>query len=235
MNDSRGLKRDFLMRIAQELLLSPNGEVLESDDTLFKVPPHASVFEALTLPPELAREIRGLRDKTPLLLRRRIEMDLWGRKGSYDFVFRNGQRGIEWLVIDLEAGQAASAAAPAPAADLRMIRLDYLRSVTGNDEAQMIELMDIFLDDVPPAIEQMESLCRGLEWPALKALAHKTKANFRYIGAERLFQLTDTIEQFARRAGHGREIPVLIAQLRRLSQGAIDALRLARAELMRGR
>jgi CheY-like chemotaxis protein len=104
------------------------------------------------------------------------------------------------------------------------IRLDYLREVTQDNREMMVELMDIYLQEVPTAIKLMRECVEKQEWRALRELSHKTKANFRYVGADQMFSLADTIERYAASGSLVGQIPEMLAQLEALSIPTAQAL-----------
>jgi CheY-like chemotaxis protein/HPt (histidine-containing phosphotransfer) domain-containing protein len=118
---------------------------------------------------------------------------------------------------------------PAP-----LVRLDYLHEVTQGSRELMVELMDIYLKEVPGAVEQLHFLVTRQEWRTLRELAHKTKANFRYVGADQMFALADTIERYAASGSMVDRIPKVMQELQAQVAPTAEALKKLRHELISG-
>ncbi|HHG85332.1 MAG TPA: response regulator, partial [Bacteroidetes bacterium] len=112
------------------------------------------------------------------------------------------------------------------------IHLDYLREVTQASAVLMVELVDIFLEEVPDAIKSMATHVQNKKWRPLRELAHKTKANFRYVGADEMFTLADTIERYTAGGSLVDQIPDLFTKLEALITPTCAALELARVNLI---
>lgn len=95
-----------------------------------------------------------------------------------------------------------------------VVNMDYLREVTGNNHNLMVELIDIFLDEVPEAVSLMLDLAVKKSWFDLKELAHKTKANFRYVGADDLFFISDRVERIIAEKNQLKSIVPILKELK---------------------
>ncbi|MEM0997497.1 MAG: response regulator [Bacteroidota bacterium] len=126
----------------------------------------------------------------------------------------------------IRSGQSGESGAPPD-----LVRLDYLREVTQSNRTLMIELLDIYLQEVPTALKQMQHYIATQKWRALRELAHKTKANFRYVGADQMFVLTDTMERYAASGSIVGKIPGLMLELIALAEPTATALQHLRTAL----
>lgn len=69
--------------------------------------------------------------------------------------------------------------------------------MTMNDESLMVEMVEIFLDKAPVAMEKMKTHHRQEEWDLLAREAHKIKPNLEYMGMRDSKDLIEKIESLA--------------------------------------
>lgn len=105
------------------------------------------------------------------------------------------------------------------------IDLTYLREVSGGNAQTLVSLINIYLTEVPQAIADMEAQASNKEWRPLKELAHKTKANFRYVGAEQLYTLAHRIEAATSAGSQVEQIPGFIAELKKQNPQVVIELK----------
>ena len=74
------------------------------------------------------------------------------------------------------------------------VSLNYLREITGNDPALMVDLIDTFIQQVPREITKMKKALREKDWPALYLAVHKSKPNFNYVGVRSIQGMLDQFE-----------------------------------------
>jgi CheY-like chemotaxis protein len=73
--------------------------------------------------------------------------------------------------------------------------MDYLMEITSGNTNFMIELIDIFIEEVPQAIEKIKAYYEQGDWEAVQTAAHKLRSNYKYVGAgeaEELLHYLDT-------------------------------------------
>lgn len=107
----------------------------------------------------------------------------------------------------------------------KLVHLDYLHEVAGNNTPLIVELIDIFIEKIPGSLREMEQMAGLGEWLILKETAHQTKANLRYVGIQILADLTDRIEKNAEKGQDLEGIPALIQELKAGCDLAIEELK----------
>lgn len=80
--------------------------------------------------------------------------------------------------------------------------LERLRETVGNDPADLIEIIESFLEEAPSLLEQMTKAAQESDMASLQRGAHSLKSNARDFGAGGLAELCQSIEEDLR-AGHG--------------------------------
>ncbi len=73
--------------------------------------------------------------------------------------------------------------------------LDYLRSVSGNNEEFIHEMVTTFIQTIPPILMEMKEASRQSDWKRIARLAHKIKASFTLLGMNRLRTRIAEIEE----------------------------------------
>lgn len=67
--------------------------------------------------------------------------------------------------------------------------LSYLENMSGGDKSLMKEMIEIFKEQVPEFVTEMNSSLNNQDWKALASVAHKAKSSIAIIG------LSDLIEE----------------------------------------
>ena len=104
------------------------------------------------------------------------------------------------------------------------VNLDYLREITGNDPALMVDLIDTFIQQVPREIAKMKTALRQKDWPALYLAIHKSRPNFKYVGVQAVQGLLDQLEQDVERRVHQSTYAQRIKELETFTQRTIPVL-----------
>ncbi|MFN8145787.1 MAG: response regulator [Bacteroidia bacterium] len=106
--------------------------------------------------------------------------------------------------------------------------LDFLDKFTGGDQELTIQLIEIFLKQVPEAIEKLNYSVPKKDWKETHAVAHKLKSSIAIFEFHELKKLITNIEEYARDGERPEEIPHLYAEFK---EGSKIAVRNLEAEL----
>lgn len=79
------------------------------------------------------------------------------------------------------------------------IDLTYLEDISGGEEEIIVEMIQLFLDNAPIAIHNIREHYEQEDWDKLAREAHKFKPNLAYMGIEDGRELTEQIEQTAKK------------------------------------
>jgi HPt (histidine-containing phosphotransfer) domain-containing protein len=71
--------------------------------------------------------------------------------------------------------------------------LSYLENMSGGDKGLMKEMFDIFKEQVPEFVTEMNSCLENEDWKKLASIAHKAKSSIAIIG---LNDLTEELKKF---------------------------------------
>jgi PAS domain S-box-containing protein len=85
--------------------------------------------------------------------------------------------------------------------------LDYLRSVSGNNEEFIKEMITTFLQTIPPVTKEMKEALEQQDWMKLSKLAHQIKPSFTLMGSESARLIILFIEENAKNKTKLHELP----------------------------
>jgi CheY-like chemotaxis protein len=102
--------------------------------------------------------------------------------------------------------------------------IDSLNQYTGGDMELTLQLIEIFLKQVPEAIEKLEVYIPEGDWKNVHAVAHKVKSSVSIFDFTDLRKILINIEENARDRKELMEIPMLFNQFKLLCRSAVANL-----------
>jgi HPt (histidine-containing phosphotransfer) domain-containing protein len=91
--------------------------------------------------------------------------------------------------------------------------LSYLREMSGDSIEFMIEMLDMFKQQTPLYIEELEEALEEENWQKVSSCAHKIKPTFAYVGRDDVKSHMQMIEQNARELKDIDKLPQAVAEL----------------------
>ncbi|MBL3655695.1 PAS domain-containing hybrid sensor histidine kinase/response regulator [Fulvivirga sediminis] len=111
---------------------------------------------------------------------------------------------------------------PIPA---RITDLTYLKSICDGDKTFMRDMIETFLLNTPPTINEMQKWINKAEWLKVGHLAHKIKPSITFMGIDSLKPLIKNIEVYGKDNYKTDLIPTLVDELSEKCQTAYKELR----------
>lgn len=105
--------------------------------------------------------------------------------------------------------------------------LTYLKKLSKGDDDFVKQMISIFINQTPTAIQKMEADLSNKDWASLRAVAHKMKPSFSFVGVTSLQEKIETIEDNAAQGTNPNLIADLIAQVKEVSLKAVAELQTA--------
>ncbi|HRH64791.1 MAG TPA: tetratricopeptide repeat protein [Bacteroidia bacterium] len=102
--------------------------------------------------------------------------------------------------------------------------LEFLDKFTGGDQELTIQLIEIFLRQLPDAVEKLNVLIPKKDWKETHAVAHKLKSSIAIFEFHELKKLITNIEEYARDGERLEDIPHLYAEFKEGSRVAVRDL-----------
>ncbi len=90
--------------------------------------------------------------------------------------------------------------------------LEYLRSVSGNNEEFIREMIITFTQTIPPVLKEIEELATRKDWEKISQLSHKIKPSFTLMGMSALRNTVAAIEEHGREKTNLKELPEMIRE-----------------------
>jgi PAS domain S-box-containing protein len=106
----------------------------------------------------------------------------------------------------------------------RYTDLTYLKKLSKGDNDFVKQMISIFINQTPTAIQKMEADLSNKDWASLRAVAHKMKPSFSFVGVTSLQEKIETIEDNAAQGTNANLIADLIAQVKEVSLKAVAEL-----------
>ena len=94
----------------------------------------------------------------------------------------------------------------------KLYNLDYLRSVSGNNEEFIREMVLTFTQTIPPALEEMTEALQSRQWDKLARVAHQIKPSFTLMGLNPLRNNILYIEENSKANTNLDEIPRVVSE-----------------------
>ena len=109
-------------------------------------------------------------------------------------------------------------------AETNTIDLSYLISICDNDKTFKIEMIETFMNDIPPMINDMNESLSHKNWEEIGALAHKIKPSFTFMGINSAKQLLIDIEKDGKGKTNTEIMPDKLSELNRIMNFALEEL-----------
>lgn len=106
----------------------------------------------------------------------------------------------------------------------RYINLDYLRSITDNDQEFMRKMIDSFITQTPEMTKNMQKHYRQQQWKELGKVAHKIRPLLTFMGMSQSKELSEKIETICLDSTVPQELEHQVSQLQEDCKAAYQEL-----------
>lgn len=96
---------------------------------------------------------------------------------------------------------------------MNRIDLSYLEEITGGDNEMMLEMLDLFISDIPTHVQNIRSYANDGKLIEMGKEAHKVKPTMQYIGLGDMLELVKTLETYGKNEESDKDIDSLVSQL----------------------
>ncbi len=73
----------------------------------------------------------------------------------------------------------------------QLVDLGPLRNLLGDNEEGIVEILNIFISQIPPSIVEIKSLLEKQDWDSLRKKVHSVKSYYGYVGNDKLNHMLD--------------------------------------------
>jgi HPt (histidine-containing phosphotransfer) domain-containing protein len=109
--------------------------------------------------------------------------------------------------------------------------LSYLKSVASGSKEFMIDIIELFLNQIPDYFEQLDQYIKEENWHFVGELAHKIKPSLTFMGVNSAMENMAEIENNARNLQNLETIPTAFKPLKDMSALLFVKLAVVKAEL----
>ncbi len=106
----------------------------------------------------------------------------------------------------------------------RITDLSYLISLCGDDDDFKTEMIETFLKNTPPLIDDMKNYLLDSDWKKIGDIAHKMKPSFTFMGIHTAKELISNIERLGRQMEDVASIPTMVLELESICNEAFSEL-----------
>ncbi len=102
--------------------------------------------------------------------------------------------------------------------------ISYLNDVAGENTRLVVEMIAIFIEQIPEFVDEMQNHLKSQNWKELGLVAHKAKSSVAIVGMTDLSEDMDVLQQLAKDGRNPEKYPALV-------ENFIEQCRVAEQEL----
>ncbi|MDY6799686.1 MAG: Hpt domain-containing protein [Bacteroidota bacterium] len=114
----------------------------------------------------------------------------------------------------------------------KLINLSYLKTISNGDNAFILELIEMFFEQVPEYQKMLQHLYNKKDWNNLARTAHKAKSAILMVGMNKLAAKLKKLEENAKEEKNIHEYQEIIANFVSQSDIAINELKLIQNKII---
>jgi len=96
----------------------------------------------------------------------------------------------------------------------KLTDLNYLQSISENDQSFMKEMIVTFLEQTPIFLQELELLVEAKDWKKAGQTAHRMKPSFTFMGMPETQLLAKDIEKACEEKANLDQIPEMLQQIK---------------------
>jgi len=95
-----------------------------------------------------------------------------------------------------------------------IIDLTYLKEISNGDNVFILEMIVVFLQQTPEMLNGLEKHLQDKDWKMLRAVAHKMKPSFSFVGLKELHAIANSIEDNADKEINLEQLPAMVKKIK---------------------
>ncbi len=103
--------------------------------------------------------------------------------------------------------------------------LTYLKGLAKGSNPFILQMLNIFIEQTPPALERMEKALKNNDWQLLRLIVHKIKPSATFVGLAEIINDLPLVEDYAAEEVNLDNIPALIDKIKMVCSEAIIELK----------
>ncbi len=105
------------------------------------------------------------------------------------------------------------------------IDLSYLEDITGGDKEMMLEMLTLFIEDIPVQVELIRIAVEEKNMKALSTESHKLKPALQYVGFNEMYELVKKLEVVGKSGGTPEQAEKLMRALTQQTKESLPLLK----------
>jgi hypothetical protein len=106
----------------------------------------------------------------------------------------------------------------------QLVDLAPLRNLLGDNEEGIVEILNIFISNIPPSIVEIKSLLEKQDWNALRNKVHSIKSYYGYVCNDKLNRVLDEWDAALTRNQPGIDHRGIMAELEIKSEAILQRI-----------
>jgi HPt (histidine-containing phosphotransfer) domain-containing protein len=102
--------------------------------------------------------------------------------------------------------------------------LTYLRGLAKGSNAFIIQMLNIYITQVPGVIERIEKALEKKDWKSLRFAVHKLKPSAMFVGLNEIKNDIPLLEDYSAEEIHLDKIPALVDKIKQVCMEAVPEL-----------
>ena len=102
--------------------------------------------------------------------------------------------------------------------------LTYLIQVSNGDDHFIKEMIDVYMQQTPEAIGNLEKHLKNKDWEMVRVVTHKIKPSFSFFGLSDLSAIVNSIEEYCEKQIHLDLLPGMISKVKSTCAKAMKEL-----------
>ncbi len=175
--------------------------------------------------PEGVAEIRAINSNLPIYILSAESEQAIRQKMNATTVTGFLQKPLNMALVEsiLQSLTKNTAAAPPAVKDENY--LTNLKTLLGHNPERLQRVVKIFIDEAPSHFASMQILIDQKQWPQLKALVHRVRASYGYLGMQTLHERITQWELDIEQQRNTETYPAILQEIKSATEKLMDEIR----------
>jgi HPt (histidine-containing phosphotransfer) domain-containing protein len=107
----------------------------------------------------------------------------------------------------------------------KLYDLSMIKEIAHGNDDFVKKMMQLFIDTMPPAIQDLKTFMNNAQWNDMGAVAHKIKPSIDTMGIELLKEDIRAVEKYGKDSSNLDEIPAIVDKIDRVISQIINNLK----------
>lgn len=104
-------------------------------------------------------------------------------------------------------------------------KLSLLRAYLDNDNQQIKEMLELFLDNIPNDLKELTLLCEKHDVESIRKMAHRIKSSVKLFGLNEAAEILQEMEILSKENSSKNQLKIMATQVNQLMNHELELLR----------